>query len=379
MALKDFLLNNKPFDPINLGGSSTPRGLSVPNFTPPTQQPTTTPPVNNPVIPPATPPTTNPINTPVTNQINPAPQPLLPNGMTLQEALAIQAQNQATPPTPPTETVTKKDIPARITPQDFQADPTPQVKQQNDFIAQQQARQQDFLQALQPTQAEIQLTQQINDLNQRARDAIDRAEQRLAPTFAITGEQAAIDRKATNERQGLAANLNALISQRQTRIDGLTSLMKFSKENMDTLINLQKLTMPDVLSTQTDKQTGEISVLSRDPQTGAITQKVVGRVTPEVAKMDFVKDGVITNKNTGEVTWYGVTQPNANGQPSVIRQVVGNEGVAPIKPKGNKISTSELKQFINKQISTPDFRNLSPEDKKLYIRSQGGDPFNFGF
>ena len=47
--------------------------------------------------------------------------------------------------------------------------------------------------------------------------------------------------------------------------------------------------------------------------------------------------------------------------------------------KDDTPSSTDLKQFINKQIATPEFQALSDEDKDFYIRSQGGDPYDFGF
>lgn len=40
-------------------------------------------------------------------------------------------------------------------------------------------------------------------------------------------------------------------------------------------------------------------------------------------------------------------------------------------------SANEVNQHINKQIATPEFKALSPEDKRDYIRSQGGDPYDY--
>lgn len=42
-------------------------------------------------------------------------------------------------------------------------------------------------------------------------------------------------------------------------------------------------------------------------------------------------------------------------------------------------SAQDLKVFINKQIASPDFQALSDADKALYIQSQGGTPYDFGF
>ncbi len=241
-----------------------------------------------------------------------------------QDALNIQSQlgtaqtQPQVPTTPfkleaPTTPSTEQLRGERITYSDIQS----QLKGQT-------ALQQQYLQALQPSAQEQQLVEQMNTLNQQARQEIERSENRLAPTFAITGEQAAIDRQASIQRQGLADNLNALIGQRQTQIDGLTAVMQFSKENLDTLFNLQKLTMPDVLTTQTDPQTGEIFVITRDPQTGEITQQTIGQLTPEASQLDFLQKGTYTNAQTGDITFWGLTQ---DGQ--IVNQIVGNQGVTP--------------------------------------------------
>lgn len=47
--------------------------------------------------------------------------------------------------------------------------------------------------------------------------------------------------------------------------------------------------------------------------------------------------------------------------------------------KDSAPSSQELKVFINKQIATPEFQALSPEEKALYIQSQGGTPYDFGY
>lgn len=40
---------------------------------------------------------------------------------------------------------------------------------------------------------------------------------------------------------------------------------------------------------------------------------------------------------------------------------------------------TDLKIFINKQVATPEFKKLTDEQKADYIRSQGGNPYDFGF
>jgi hypothetical protein len=50
-----------------------------------------------------------------------------------------------------------------------------------------------------------------------------------------------------------------------------------------------------------------------------------------------------------------------------------------VKKGAERTPTSEeVKQFIRKQMATPEFKALTPEEKKDYILSVGGDPMDYG-
>jgi len=84
-------------------------------------------------------------------------------------------------------------------------------------------------------------------------------------------------------------------------------------------------------------------------------------------------------RDKGKIEW---SEPYMLGGDYVQKNTkTGQIRTAVNVPSGgnNNITATELDQFINKQMATPEFQALSDEDKKLYIRSQGGDPYDFGF
>lgn len=48
-------------------------------------------------------------------------------------------------------------------------------------------------------------------------------------------------------------------------------------------------------------------------------------------------------------------------------------------PKSETTSSTEIKSFINKQMATPAFKNMNPEQKEDFIRANGGTPSDFDF
>jgi len=230
--------------------------------------------------------------------------------------------NQALAPTSPRFTIP---APTTVKSTDLTTTRSDVLQKQSEFerlFQEQQQAQQALLAAQQPTEQEMALVNQLNQLNQQALQEVERAEQRRAPTFAITGEQAAIDRQASIRRQGLAAQLEALVAQRGVQVDAATTALQFSQDNFNTLMNLQKLTKPDVLSTDVDPTTGEIFALVQDPQTGEITQQSIGQLTPQVSGVEFTAKGTYTNAQGQEVFW-GVTP-----QGEIVQQVLGQGQLA---------------------------------------------------
>ncbi len=97
-------------------------------------------------------------------------------------------------------------------------------------------------------------------------------------------------------------------------------------------------------------------------------QNLIKNVTPGSSASDIVT----TTNDSGDVTAIDKT----SGKVLWTAKGVGNKQSAP----GDKgITDTQLKQFINSQIATPEFQALSPDEQSLYIRAQGGTPYDFGF
>jgi len=95
------------------------------------------------------------------------------------------------------------------------------------------------------------------------------------------------------------------------------------------------------------------------------TSDVLERAFPEEEKDDILS--VSDAKSLGVP--FGTTVSQASE--------LGITPTTPADEKDDTPTTAELKAFINSQIASPEFQALSPEDKDLYIRSQGGNPYDY--
>lgn len=273
----------------------------------------------------------------------PTPTPSAPQTFTTPSGAIVSASGQLiTPPTP------SKDINITVPPQIpsdtiANAPTSGQVLtksktlagQFQEYQAQREVSRQQLLEAAKPTQEQIDINKQAVDLQKRIRnldiqterDVVGLEGQGRGITQSIIGrQQGAVSREAQFERRALASELeattgrlSAILDSRKTRVDALTSVMNFDQETFNTLINLSNLTKPDVISTGIDKKTGQIYSLVKDPQTGAITQENIGKVTPEEAKLDFLKS--YTNANGNEVASF--LDPTSN---TIVNKELGKAG-----------------------------------------------------
>lgn len=133
-----------------------------------------------------------------------------------------------------------------------------------------------------------------------------------------------IEDLSKNPEGKLSANLNAELSSLKEkknqqlayialRKSAILEGAKFDQSQQNDLIDnitkISKLTNADIVgSLQTDDVTGEVSGFFRDPQTGQITQEIVGKTSP-TKNLTYEKVNeqlVAIDKNTGEiVTTYG--------------------------------------------------------------------------
>ncbi len=264
------------------------------------------------------------------------------------------------------------------------------------------------------------LQQQLNEINTQMRDLTTNAEQaklraedRHAPMFQIRGEQASIDRQLSMKTLGLSAMSQALqgnISLANTEVDKALSAEfdpiksqigyynTMLSINRDNLSRAQKREA-DAISQQLQERNNTIKQQQSDkaqiyktmlasaqnknnftptseyPTLSTALQAIVDSSTPDEAILKAVNSGLIDSSSAPASSGFSLSagQTRYDSKGNVIAR-------APAKVSTKSgVSTSQLKMFINKQIATKDFQELSPEDKKRYIRSQGADPYNFGF
>lgn len=245
-------------------------------------------------------------------------------------------------------------------------DPFDLQRQLQGFFTQQQALQQQIIDASQPSPEILALRDQIRTLNQQEAIETERAENRLAPTFAITGEQAAIARQGAIQRQALTNQLEALTDQQSVQLDALTKVYQFSQDNLEAFRGLSELTNPEIQQTFTNPNTGEITAILRDPLTGGFSQQIIGQITPEIAGLNFIESGTFTNKNTGQVNFWGLTQDG-----ELVSQVIGNAGVSGDSTGDGQIGISPItgKAFTDSQSKAAAFASRIQDAEP--ILSQG--------
>lgn len=196
------------------------------------------------------------------------------------------------------------------------------------------------------SQREQELAQRIKDIETGSTTAqLGLEGQGRGITQDILSKQgAAIQRRETIAKLPLVNELNTLVSQRSSQIDAVKSQLDLTSQNLNILTELQKMTQPDVIGSPTvDKASGNVFVYTRNPQTGQITQSVVGRVSPETTK-EYVQTGTYTNSQNQRVL-YGVT-PDGR----IEQQVLGGEQLpASLVPKpgveGTPLSTTQVNTF----------------------------------
>lgn len=217
--------------------------------------------------------------------------------------------------------------------------------------------QRQVLEANKPTQNELDLTDQLNATKKLSRDAqveYRRQEERLLGQGGATREQTTpfISETAKSyqrsladvgtSQSGLADLLEAEINKRKSNVDYATGLLNADKENISMLQDLQKSTRPDVLSTQVNDLTGDVTAFIQDSM-GGITSQNIGNVG---AKKQYVQSGTYQDASGNQVFW-GM---NPSGQ--IETKNLG----------GGKIPPSSNVPIINTQnvdFSNPDtIRNL---------------------
>lgn len=154
-------------------------------------------------------------------------------------------------------------------------------------------------------------------------------------------------------------------------LDSLKSSEPNTYKNIVDTTGLSDLQLASILNTNSPQPSNVSTTIENgylissyfDPITKkqkVVTEKLPEGATKEDLQISQGDNGYIyvINKNTGQV----VNSVNATKDPST-----------------GPVTGEVLKQFINKQLATPEMQKATPEERALYIQSQGGTPYDFGY
>lgn len=182
---------------------------------------------------------------------------------------------------------------------------------------------QKILESFNPTPEETQLEQELLSKRQQGRELEESLaqgredeSQKVVPLSVVTGRQASLERQADLKRRAAAITMQPLVD----RLETLQKVRGQTAEKAKIAIQLQQATLPEVLKTDINKDTGEIISVERDPLTGAVTSRVVGTVNVEGQPLDFASTSQEVAAD-GSKIFTGITK---DGQ--VIRQVIAPAG-----------------------------------------------------
>lgn len=207
--------------------------------------------------------------------------PLAPAGASAANNAALQ-QKQAQPGYSITQPT-----PLAPSPTNFKVDTTGAISSDaliggvsvKDLFSTRAGYEKEILAAMKPSQKELDLTSQINLLDQQERELEAATRGQTIPSVAIMGQVGEQARKIAIARQGLAANLNFLVTQRAVNLEANKAALQFSEDNLSLIEGLQKLTQPQIIgSPQVNQATGDVTIFQKDPQTGAIVTKNIGNI-----------------------------------------------------------------------------------------------------
>lgn len=163
-----------------------------------------------------------------------------------------------------------------------------------------------LLEAMMPSEAELQTQEDLDQMRSSFRNAQETSRNRLAPEFAIRGELAKQNREFSIQRQGLVDDLEHMRNERSTRVDQLTQRMQFNDQNFKLMQDLQQLQTPNTRQFKTVD--GVMYAIQENPLTGEISSKAVMNV-PEDSNVQW--QGFRRDATTGRIIRWG-TEPDGD-------------------------------------------------------------------
>jgi hypothetical protein len=193
---------------------------------------------------------------------------------------------------------------------------------------------------------------------------------------SITGAQAQIQKVQASEiglLQAQALGLQGQLSAAQSIADRAVDL-KYEDAKSALDIKLKQLELIQGELTKTEKIRADAITLYLNDQKAALAVQVANEKDINATILNLMQ-------KYPDAGWSGMPKTVTEANNLVVQNsaIYKKEATAVNVGTANGITDVQLKQFINKQIATPEFQKLSDEDKKLYIQSQGGTPYDYGY
>lgn len=190
----------------------------------------------------------------------------------------------------------------------------------SDYVRQQQALQSQLTGAYAPSQEETNARNALMNFDQSYRKGMEKIETKPIAMEFITGQQAALQRQAGIERQGLAETYSALSEDRKSKVDSLQKQWEIANNMFSTGV--------DVLKTQK-----EFDRLDKEAQ----------KLDTSVQKLDNGETILIDNQTGKIIKSFGGIAPTTGG--------VGTVGVVPGTAGYRQQSATNVLNYVDTALS----------------------------
>jgi hypothetical protein len=176
----------------------------------------------------------------------------------------------------------------------------------------------------------------------------------------------------------LQDELTGLIEQRSTRVDAITRVMQATPEMIQMLGNIQKLTMPNVLGTQVNQQTGDIYSITQGSD-GQLQLTNVGNIGSNNTGKTYVQSGTY-QAGDGTQYFFGV-KPDGTVDNVQLQGAAGTPGHYGTNATGGgggggstaTFSTTQInKGAANAGLTIENFSQLDPNTQNWFINAYSG-------
>lgn len=168
-----------------------------------------------------------------------------------------------------------------------------------------QKNQDALLAASTPTAEEMTARDEIRQTNTKLAQGIAKIGSQAIPTPLIGLQSEKLNTEIASVIKPLQDEVDSLVAARGVQVDALTRVLQASGESIQMFANIQKLTMPNVLGTQVNPNTGDVYAITQGPD-GSISTNAVGNVGATAAAKSYTQSGIY-QAGDGSEYFYGIT------------------------------------------------------------------------